>query len=119
MDKAEKQQRTTDFALRVIKLYTALTRKTGAEREVIGKQLLRCATSVGANYRAACFAKSRADFLNKIKICEEEADESEYWLELIMRAGLMPEEQLKHLREEAHVIALMMSATAKTTRGTK
>ena len=88
----------------------------GADREVIGKQLLRCATSVGANYRAACLAKSRADFLNKIKICEEEADESEYWLELIVRANLMPAAQLKPLREEAHAIASIMASAAKTTR---
>ena len=116
MDKTEKQQRTMNFALRIIKLYTVLTEEKGADREVIGKQLLRCATSVGANYRAACLAKSRADFLNKIKICEEEADESEYWLELIVRANLMPAAQLKPLRGEAHAIASMMASAAKTTR---
>ena len=116
MDKTEKQQRTMNFALRIIKLYTVLTEEKGADRDVIGKQLLRCATSVGANYRAACLAKSRADFLNKIKICEEEADESEYWLELIVRANLMPAAQLKPLREEAHAIASMMASAAKTTR---
>lgn len=116
MDKKEKLQRCVSFALRVIKLCASLTKTRSAERAVIGKQLLRCATSVGANYRAACHAKSRADFLAKIKICEEEADESEYWLELIVLAGLVPSAQLQPLRDEAHEIASMMASAAKTTR---
>ena len=72
MTKDELIQRTQDFALRVIRLVDALS--TGTIGSVLGKQLLRCGTSVGANYRAACRAKSKADFINKFKIVEEECD---------------------------------------------
>ena len=82
MDEDELKQRTRQFALRVIRLTEALPHSPAGE--VIGRQLLRSATSVGANYRAACRGRSRADFVNKIGVVEEEADESHYWLELIV-----------------------------------
>lgn len=77
----EMKQRTRVFALRVIRLVEALPKTRTAE--VLGKQLLRCGTSVGANYRASCRAKSQADFIAKMGIVEEEADEAIYWIELL------------------------------------
>ena len=87
MDKEAMKHRTKQFALRVIKAVEALPRTRTAD--VIGKQLLRSATSVGANYRAACRAKSNADFINKMGTVEEESDESAYWMELLVEAGLV------------------------------
>lgn len=115
MDKWELQQRTKAFALRVVKLFQHLPH-TG-EAVTLGRQLLRCGTSVGANYRAACHAKSRPDFLAKIKICEEEVDESEYWLELLADAGILRAASLAPLLGEAREIAAIMAAIAKSTRG--
>ena len=73
----------------------------GKDADVIGKQLLRSGTSVGANYRAASRARSQADFISKITICEEEADESGYWMELIIASGLMKKELVNDLSKEA------------------
>ena len=116
MDKEEMAKRTTQFGLRVVKLYLTLEQGKNGAADVIGKQLLRCSTSVEANYRAALHAKSRADFLNKIKICEEEVDESEYWLELLVQAGLVSAGKVRNLRAEAHELACIIAATAKCTR---
>ena len=88
MQAEELKKRTKDFALRIIKLVEYLPRTKTAD--VIGRQLLRSATSVGANYRAACRARSRADFVSKICVVEEEADESAYWLEHAQRAQSPP-----------------------------
>ncbi len=85
MKAGEMRERTLEFGLRIVRLCQYL--KGHAVAEVLGKQLLRCGTSVGANYRAASLAKSKADFVAKIKICEEETDESIYWLELLMRSA--------------------------------
>ena len=86
----ELKTRTKSFALRIIKLVEALLSNRTAD--VIGKQLVRSGTSVGANYRAACRAKSNADFMAKMGTVEEEADESAFWLEVIVESGLMKEE---------------------------
>lgn len=107
-------QRTKNFALRVIRLSKALP--SSPEAQVIGKQLLRCGTSVGANYRAACLAKSDKDFINKIKICQEELDESCYWIELLMEADVMPENKLGDLLDEAREITSIMSASVITVQ---
>ena len=112
MDKEELIKRTRDFALRVVRLTQALPNHDAAK--IIGKQLLRCATSVGANYRSACHGKSRADFLAKIKICEEEADECEYWMELLVEGGILPEKKMESLRAEAHEIAAIFTAATRT-----
>ena len=85
MTSEEMQSRTKQFALRIIKLVESLPNtRTG---KVIGNQLLRSGTSVGANYRAACRAKSTADFINKLAIVEEEADESIYWIEILVESN--------------------------------
>jgi four helix bundle protein len=86
MDEKELKARTKNFALRVIKLVQALPRNMTAD--VLGKQLLRSATSVAANYRAACRARSQAEFVAKMSIVVEESDESLFWLELIGDSGL-------------------------------
>lgn len=114
MDKKELQDRTKQFALRVMRLCGELPKNTLGR--VIGSQLLRCGTSVGANYRAACLGKSHPDFVNKLKICEEEADESVYWIELIGDSGLVKQELLTSLLQEARELSFIMSASIKTAR---
>ena len=103
------RQRTKTFALRVIKLVEALPKTTTAA--VLGKQLLRSATSVGANYRAACRARSQAEFIAKMGIVLEEADECGYWLELLSESGVMPAARLVDLqRESEEVTAITVSS---------
>lgn len=114
MDARELRERTLEFGLRIVRLCQYLQGHPVAE--VLGKQLLRCGTSVGANYRAANLAKSSADFVSKIKICEEEADESIYWLELLMRSGEVDAARLKPLQDEAAELRNIMSASAITAR---
>jgi four helix bundle protein len=110
----ELKLRTKQFALRVIKLVETLPKnKIG---DVLGKQILRSATSVAANYRAACRARSKADFISKIAIVEEEADESLFWLELIAESGLMNTERLKDLTKEADELTAIFTATGKTAK---
>ena len=116
MFREERIKRTTDFALRIIKLYFSLVKKGDGASCVLGRQLLRCGTSVGANFRAACHGKSRADFLAKLKICEEEADECEYWLELLELSGILSAKSILPLRTESHEIASVISACAKSTK---
>ncbi|MFN7946304.1 MAG: four helix bundle protein [Blastocatellia bacterium] len=106
--------RTKDFALRAIRLVEALPNTRTAD--VIGKQLLRSGTSVGANYRAACRAKSQADFIAKMGIVEEEADESLYWMELLIEAGLVKQQRLADLMNEASQIVAMTVSSIKTAR---
>ena len=105
--------RTKQFALRIINLYHSLT-KVGGGAEVLGKQLLRSGTSVGANYRAARIAKSDKDFLNKLKISEEEADESAFWIELLIEGKLFEKERLLPLLEEARELTAILTASIKT-----
>ncbi|MEB3233356.1 MAG: four helix bundle protein [Leptolyngbyaceae bacterium] len=109
--------RTKQLALRVIRLVEALPQKTSGF--VIGKQLIRCATSVGANYRSACRAKSRADLIAKLSIVEEEADECLYWMELLVEAKLIEEEKIKKLMAETNEIVAMTVSSIKTLRSRK
>lgn len=114
MLKEQLKPRTKQLALRVIRLVEALPAETAAQ--MIGRQLLRCGTSVGANYRAACRAKSTADMINKLKIVEEEADETLYWLELLLAAEIFPETKLSALMIEIDEILAMIVASIKTLR---
>jgi four helix bundle protein len=114
MDPAEFKRRTKQFALRVIRLVKALPADPAAD--VIGRQLLRSGTSVGANYRAATRARSGKDFVNKLKIVEEETDESLYWMELLIEAGLVKDSNLKLLMSEAEEILAMTVASVNTAR---
>ncbi len=115
MDKERFKARTKAFALRVIRLVDALP-KNQTTAEVIGKQLLRSGTSVGANYRAACRAKSTAELIAKLNIALEEADESLYWMELIVEAELIAANKLNSLMQEANEIVSMLVASLKTLR---
>lgn len=105
--------RTTDFALRVIKLYSALPKTT--EAQVLGKQLLRSGTSVGAHYREAKRAKSNVDFISKIEGALQELDETCYWLELVERSGIMSPRRLGLLRAEAtELIKIFVTVVRRT-----
>ena len=111
------QKRTKAFALRIIKLSEGLPHTRTAE--IIGRQLLRCGTSVGANYRSACRAKSLADFIAKMAIVEEEADEVVYWLDLLVESGLIQQRHITDLLSEADQIVAMTVASIKTARRNK
>ena len=106
--------RTKRYGLRVIKAVQALPDDRVAK--VLGSQLLRSGTSVGANYRAACRAKSKADFINKLKIVEEESDESIYWMELLVESDLMPVTRLAALLKEGDEILSIVVASLKQSR---
>jgi len=102
----ELQQRTKLFALRVIKLYQSIPKTT--EAQIIGKQLLRSATSVGANYRAACRARSNPEFHSKISIVIEETDESMFWIEILWETNIIKQELLQNLYNEGEEILKIM-----------
>ena len=114
MTESEFKRRTKEIVLRVIKLVESLPR--GWSAEVIGKQLLRSGTSIGANYRAACRGKSAADVINKLAIVEEEADESLYWMELLIDAGFVPDKKLAKLYSDINEVLAMTVASIKTMR---
>ncbi|MBY0460275.1 MAG: four helix bundle protein [Gemmataceae bacterium] len=107
--------RTKAFALRVMRLVDTLPGTRSAD--VIGRQLLRSATSVGANYRAACRGRSPAEFVAKLGIVEEEADESAYWFELLTEGGIVKTAALADLHAEADEIVAMVVASIRTARG--
>ena len=108
------KKRTKEFALRVIRLATSLP--SGKTSDVIQYQLLKSGTSVGANYRAACRAKSPKAFCAKMSIVEEEADESVYWMELIIESGLMKEELVADLMQEGNELTAIAVASINTSR---
>ena len=112
MDKHELQDRTKQFALRVLKLIDVLPRTAGGR--AISSQLVRAATSVGANYRSACRARSRAEFAAKLGIALEEADESLYWLELVRDGKLVPEDKLSLLLKEADELTAILASGRKS-----
>ena len=114
MDKIQLQSRTKNFALRVFKMVEKLPKSKGVE--VIIYQLIKASTSVAANYRAACRAKSRADFINKLKIVEEESDESLFWLEFIADLNLMDFKLLENLLKEANELVAIFTAAVKTSK---
>ena len=120
MDAVEFRRRTKQFALRIIRLVESLPR--GRTAGVVGHQLLRAGTSVGANYRAACRARSTADFVSKMGIVEEELDESSYWMELLIEAAIVDAKRLGPLMREAdELVAITVTSikTARKTRGKK
>jgi four helix bundle protein len=116
LDKAlELQNRTKKFALSIITLYRGLPR-TG-EARVIGNQVLRSGTSVASNYRAACRSRSKADFISKIGIVVEEADETVFWLELIIESRVLRSETVQPVLIEASQLLAIFSASRSTARG--
>jgi len=114
MTAEEMKQRTKAYALRVIRLVQALPRNEVAR--TVGGQLLRSGTSVGANYRSACRAKSRPDFVHKLKIVEEECDESLYWMELLVEGELISAGRLQALQQEGSEILSIVVASLRTAR---
>jgi four helix bundle protein len=116
MDERTFKARTKKLAVTIIKEVDKLPRSVVSE--VIGRQLIRSATSIGANYRAACRAKSTADMINKMKIVEE-SDETEYWLELLVEAGVISQNQIADIYKETDEILAMTIASIKTLRNRK
>ncbi len=112
MNEEELKQRIKKFALQVIKLVGSMPRNI--EGRAIGRQLVRSGTSVGANYRSACRSRSRAEFVAKLGIVEEEADETAYWLELIIEGALLQAGAVKPLLQEANELVAIMAASRKS-----
>src|ERR1035438_7362052 len=110
----ELRDRTKKFAVRVVRVYRALPFKTDAQ--VLGKQLIRSGTGVAANYRAACRARSKAEWIAKIGIVVEEADETVFWLEMLSDCDIVPPEKLAARLKEAHELSAMFTASQFTAR---
>jgi four helix bundle protein len=110
----ELRQRTKQFALRIIRLFRALPK--AEEARILGKQVLRSGTSVAANYRSACRGRSRADFVSKIGITVEEADETIFWLELLIDANIVKKAKLENLLAEANELVRIFAATRSTAK---
>jgi four helix bundle protein len=108
------RRRTKGFALRIIKLFRGLPKTE--EARILGRQVLRSGTAVAANYRSACRGRSRADFISKIGITVEEADETALWLELIVDAGIVKRSKLENLLAEASELVRIFQATRTTAR---
>ena len=115
MDAEDLKERTKQFALRILKLVEALP--NSLQGRTIAGQLVRAGTSVGANYRAACRGRSRAEFIAKIGIVEEEADESAFWLELIIDGAFLNENQVKPLLSEANELTKIMASSRISASG--
>ena len=116
MNPTELKARTKTFALRIIKLTRAIPQSDDAGR-IIAKQIVRSGTSVAANYRASCRARSQAEFIAKIGTVEEEADETALWLELLVESGIMSERKLSALLTEADELTAIMASSRKTAAG--
>jgi four helix bundle protein len=114
MTENELKTRTKQFALRVLHMSESLPK--GMAAEVMGRQLIRSAASVAANYRAVCRSRSKADFVAKLGIVEEEADECGFWLEMIAEAGLLAPGKLMSLRQEADELTAIFVSSLKTAR---
>lgn len=117
MNSDEMKKRTKSFAIRIIRLVETLPKRKTAD--VISRQLLRSATSVAANYRAACRARSTAEFIAKLGIVEEEADESIFWMELLVDTEIMEKKKLDNLINEGNELLSIVVSSIKTTRKNK
>lgn len=114
MNEQDLLRRTKPFGLRCIKLVEALPNSIAGRK--IGDQLVRAGTSVGSNYRAACRGRSKPEFIAKLGVCEEEADESAFWMEMIMEAGLLRPARVQPLHGEAEEIRNIMASSRKTAK---
>ncbi|MCI0533603.1 MAG: four helix bundle protein [Verrucomicrobiales bacterium] len=115
MNETELKNRTKQLALRVLKLVAALPNTI--EGRALGNQLVRSGTAVGANYRAACRGRSKAEFIARLGTVEEEADESAYWMELIMDGGLLPKAKVDPLPQEACELTAIMVPSRLSASG--
>jgi len=117
MDEKTFKARTKKLAVAIIKLTETSPKSRTAD--IIARQVIRSGTSIGANYRAASRAKSTADMINKMKIVEEEPDETQYWLEVMVEAGIVPKEQIADINKETDEVPAMTVASIKTLRNRK
>lgn len=108
------RKRTTNFALRIIRLYVALPKAT--EAQVIGKQFLRSGTSVGANYREAFRSRSDAEFISKLQLTIQELEETDYWIDLLEQAGVVASRRLAELRSEICELIAIFVSTVKSVK---
>ena len=113
MTREEMYERTMQFSVRIVRMVKAMPR--GIAEDVIAKQLTKSATSIGANYREACHGKSTADFVSKLKISEGEADETLYWLQLLVNSGIMKQSKLQALIDETNELVAILTASTKTS----
>ena len=114
-NKNDLRERTTEFALRIVRMYKSLPKTT--EAQILGKQVLRSGTSVGAQFRESQRAKSDADFINKLESVLQEADETAFWLELLVRAEIVPAKRLESLRKETdEIIAILVTIVMKVKK---
>ena len=114
MKNEEMRERTKKFALRIVKMFCCLPKTT--EAQVLGKQALRAGTSIGANYREASRSRSNSELIAKLGIVEQEADETAYWLELLVESGIVAEPKMKELRQGAEELLRMTIAAIKTAK---
>jgi len=115
MDEAGLKDRTKQFAFRCMALAESLPHSRSGN--TVANQLIRCATSVGANYRAACRGRSPAEFVSKLGVVEEEADESAFWMELVIESGMKPANEIAPLHDEALQLVRITVASIRTLRG--
>ena len=106
--------RTKMFAIRIVKLYRSLPHTPDAQ--TLGKQILRSGTSVAANYRAVCRARSKAEFISKMGLVQEEADETVFWIELLTETGVLSQERTQDLLKEANELLAVFGASLRTSR---
>ncbi len=109
------KNRTKQFAIRIVKLFRSLSRSE--ESRIMGRQILRSGTSVAANYRAVCRARSKAEFISKIGVVVEEADETVFWLELLVDTGIVRKAKMNNLLVEANELLAIFAASQWTARG--
>ncbi len=114
MNREEMYERTMQFSVRVVRMVKAMPRDIA--EDVIARQLTKSATSIGANYREACHGKSPADFVAKLKICEGEADETLYWLQLLVNTDIMPAARMQALIDEAREFVAIFTAGTRTSQ---
>lgn len=111
------RERTKQYALRIIRMYSALPKTVVAQ--VIGKQILRSGTSVGAHYREACRSRSAAEFISKMEGALQELDETDYWLELLIESNILPASRLRDLRRETDELIAIFTTSARTAKRKK
>jgi four helix bundle protein len=110
----ELKRRTKSFAIRVVNFFRSLQRSP--EAQTLGKQLLRCGTSVAANYRAVCRARSQAEFIARMGIVVEEADETVFWLEVLGETGVVSQARTQDLLTEANELVKIFGASLRTSK---
>jgi len=115
MTPEEMKQRTKKFAVRIFKMADSLPRSTASQ--VVARQILRSGSSVAANYRSACRARSHSEFIAKLGVVEDEADETLFWLEFIVETRLLPAAKLDRLMDEARQLLAIVVASRKTSKG--